>query len=138
MPQTGFLLRRLPVRPERGQGQTHLGTVADLDSKNPNFVNRTNLSRSSVDVPHRAVNSHRKTGSLGTTPHKAHTEAPQKQLEGPRIRREGDTSSQIAPPASKVVAGGKQCTPRSTITTTKTCSATVYIRVKRRLGCSLK
>ena len=37
-----------------------------------------------------------------------------------------------------MVAGGKQCAPRSTITPSKTCSAIVYRRIKRRLGCSLK
>ena len=29
--------------------------------------------------------------------------------EGPRITGKGDTSSQVAPPSSKMVAGGKQC-----------------------------
>ena len=48
------------------------------------------------------------------------------------------TSSQVAPPPSKMVAGGKQCASRSTITPTKTCSAIVYRRIKRRLGRSLK
>ena len=72
------------------------------------------------------------------TSNEAHTVAPQKQLEGLRITREGDTTSQIAPPAPKVVAGGKQSVPRSTITPTETCSASVYRRIKRRLGHSLK
>ena len=37
-----------------------------------------------------------------------------------------------------MVAGGKHRAPRSTITPTKPCSATIYRRTKRRLGCSLK
>ena len=64
--------------------------------------------------------------------------APQMKLEGPRITRKGDTSSQIAPPPPKMVDGGRQCAPRSTITPTKTCSAVIYRRIKRRLGRSLK
>ena len=64
--------------------------------------------------------------------------APQKQLEVPRITRKGDTSSQTTPASSKMVAGGKRCAPGLTITPTKTCSSTVYRRIKRRLGCSLK
>ena len=43
----------------------------------------------------------------------------------------------LAPPPLKVVAGGKQCSSRSTITPTKTCSADIYRRIKRRVGCSL-
>ena len=44
----------------------------------------------------------------------------EKQLEGPRITGKGDTGSQVPPPPSKVVAGGKQCATRSTITPSKT------------------
>ena len=40
-------------------------------------------------------------------------------------------------PQSKVVAGGKQCATRSTITPSKTCSADLYRRIKRRVGRSL-
>ena len=39
----------------------------------------------------------------------AHTVALEKQLEGPRITRQGDPSPQVAPPPPKVMAGGKQC-----------------------------
>ena len=48
-----------------------------------------------------------------------------------------DTGSQVPPPPSKVVAGGKQCATRSTITPSKTCSADLYRRIKRRVGRSL-
>ena len=33
--QTSFQLRRLPVRPERGQGQTHTRALAGLDRQDP-------------------------------------------------------------------------------------------------------
>ena len=62
----------------------------------------------------------------------------EKQLEGTRITRQGDTRSQVAPPSLKVVAGGKQCSSRSTITPTKRCSAHIYRCIKRRVGHSLK
>ena len=62
----------------------------------------------------------------------------EKQLEGPRITRIGDPCSQIPPPSSKVVAGGRQCATRSTITPSKTCSANIYRHVKRRVGRSLR
>ena len=62
-----------------------------------------------------------KTGPRRSTPYEAHTVASQKLLEGPRVTRKGDTCSQVAPPSSEMVAGGKQCAPRLTITSTKTC-----------------
>ena len=106
----GFQLRRLPVRPQEGQGQRHTRTLADL-------------------------NSHRKAGPLRSTAYETHTVA---QLESTRITRKGDTCSQDAPPPLKVVAGGRQCPSRSTITPTKTCSADIYRCIKRRVGSSLK
>ena len=71
---------------------------------------------------------------LRATPHETHTVALEKQLEGPRVTGKGDPGPQIPPPPSKVVAGGKQCASRSTITPSKTCSANLYRRIKRRVG----
>ena len=45
---------------------------------------------------------------------------------------------QVTPPSLKKVAGGMQCVSRSTITATKTCSADLYRRIERRVGCSLE
>ena len=45
--------------------------------------------------------------------------APQMKLEGSRITGKDDTISRVAPPPSKMVAGRKQSTPRSTITPSK-------------------
>ena len=61
----------------------------------------------------------------------------EEQLEGTRITRKGDSSPQVAPLPFMVVAGGKQCATRSTITPTKTCSANFYRRIKRRWGAHL-
>ena len=41
-------------------------------------------------------------------------------------------------PPPTMVAGGRQCASRSTITPNKTCSADLYRRTKRRVGRSLK
>ena len=62
----------------------------------------------------------------------------EEQLQGPRITTKDDTSPKVARPSLKMVAGGKQCATRSTITPTKTCSADIYRHIKRRVGCSLK
>ena len=78
------------------------------------------------------------TSPSRSTPYQTHRVALKKQLEGTRITGKGNTSPQVAPPPLKVVAGGKQCAFRSTITPTKTCSADIYRRIKRRVGRSLK
>ena len=86
----------------------------------------------------RTSNSHRKASPPWSTSYETHTVALEEQLEGTRITRKGHTHPQVAPPPLKVVAGGKQCSSRSTITPTKTCSADIYRRIKRRVGRSLK
>ena len=137
-PQTGLQLRRLPVRPKRGQGQTNRRTLADLDRQDQINTVGSGLPGPTFHVPHRATHSNRKASPLRATSHETHTVALEKQLEGPRITGKGDPGSQVPPPPSKVVAGGKQCATRSTITPTKTCSANIYRRIKRRVGRSLR
>ena len=134
--QTGFQLRRLPVRPERGQGQTNNRTLADLDRQNQINTVGSGMPGPTVDVPHRSTHSNRKTSPPRATSHEDHTVALEKQLEGPRVTRKGDPGPQLPPPTSQVMAGGKQCATRSTITPSKTCSANR--RIKRRVGRSLR
>ena len=137
-PQTGLQLRRLSVRPERGQGQTNRRTLAGTDGQDQVNSVGSGLPGPAVHVPHRTAYSNRKTSPLRTAAHETHTVALEKQLEGPRVTGKGDTSPQVPSPTSKVVAGGKQCAPRSTITPSKTCSANLYRRIKRRVGRSLR
>ena len=136
--KTGFQLRRLPVRLERGQSQTHTRALGGFDRQNSDNSVRSGVSGLAVHVPHRAPNSHRKASPPKSTSYKTHIVVLEEQLEGTRITRKGDTSPQVAPPPLKVVAGGKQCAARSTITPSKTCSADIYRRIKRRVGRSLK
>ena len=95
------------------------------------------VSGPTVHVPHRSSHSNRKASPPRANPHEAHTVALEKQLEGLKITRKGDTSPQIAPPPPKVEAGGKECAARSTITPSTTCSANIYRCIKRRVGRSL-
>ena len=136
-PKTGFQLRRLPVRPQGGQGQTHTRALADLNRQD--LVNPVQSGEPSpaVHVPHRPSNSHRKASPPRSTSYETHTVALEKQLEGTRITGKGKTSPQVVPPL-KVVAGGKQYAFRSTITPTETCSTDIYRCIKRRVGHSLK
>ena len=136
-PTAGLQLRRLPVRPEGGQGQTNRGTLADLDRQDQINTVGPGMPGPKIHVPHRSTHSNRKTSPLRATTNETHTVALEKQLEGPRVTGKGDPGPQIPPPPSKVVAGGKQCASRSTITPSKTCSANLYRRIKRRVGLSL-
>ena len=136
--QTGLQLRRLPVRPESGQGQTNSRTLADLDRQDQINTVGSGLPGSTIHVPHRSTHSNRKASTLRATTHETHTVALEKQLEGPRITGKSDPSPQVPPPPSKVVARGKQCATRSTITPSRTFSANIYRRIKRRVGRSLR
>ena len=137
-PKTGFQLRRLPVGSQGGQGQTHTRALADLNRQDTVNPVQSGVPGPAVHVPHRTSNSHRKASPSRSTSYETHTVALEEQLEDTRITRKGDTRSQVAPPPLKVVAGGKQCSSRSTITPSKTCSADIYRCIKRRVGRSLK
>ena len=65
--KTGLQLRRLPVRPERGQGQTHTRTLAGLDRQDPVNPVRSGVSGPAVHVPHRSSHSNRKASPPGAT-----------------------------------------------------------------------
>ena len=137
-PPTGLQLRRLPVGPERGQGQTNRRTLADLDRQDQINTVGSGVPGPTIHVPHRSTHSNKKASPLRATTHETHTVALEKQLEGPRITGKSDSGPQVPPPPSKVVVGGKQCATRSTITPSKTCSANIYRRIKIRVGRSLR
>ena len=112
--------------------------VAQPSGENTSTFVTTGLSGPAVHVPDRSTNSHGKTSSPRPTTHETHTVAPQKQLEGTGISRKDYPSTQVPAPTLTMVARGKQCAPRATITPNKTCSANIYRRIKRRVGRPLK
>ena len=63
-PTTGLQLRRLPVRPESGQGQTNRGTLADLDRQDQINTVGSGMPGPEIYAPHRATHSNRKTSPL--------------------------------------------------------------------------
>ena len=136
--QTGLQFCRLPVRPQVRLGQTDSGPVAKPSGQSTDASVSTGLSGPAVYVPDRPFNSHRKTGSPRSTTHETYTVAPQKQLAGTRISRKDYPSTKIPTPSPTMVARGRQCASRPTITPSKTCSANIYRRIKRRMGRSLK
>ena len=136
-PQAGFRLCRSPVRLERGQVQTHPRALVDLSNKDSSTTGRSGLFSPAANDPHRLTHSNREAGPPRSTPYEADTVAPEKPLEGPRVTRKGDPYPKIPASPSKMVALGKQCASRATITPTKTWSTDLYRCIKRRVGHSL-
>ena len=101
-PQTGLHLYRLPVRPERGQGQTLSGALADRNHKDTRPAGQTHLYGPATDVSHRATDSHRKVSPPRSTPYEADILALRKQWYGTRFTKKGDPHPQVTPPPSKV------------------------------------
>ena len=101
--QTGFQLRRLPVRPERGQGQTNRRKLADLDRQDQINTVGSGLPGPTIHVPHRSTHSNRKASTRRATTHETHTVALEKQLGGPRITGQGDPGPQVPPPSAGIV-----------------------------------
>ena len=64
--------------------------------------------------------------------------ASQEQLASTGISRKGHPSTQVSASSLAMVARGKQCPHRPTITPHKACSADIYRCIKRRVGRSLK
>ena len=105
-PQTIFQLRRLPVRFEKGQGQTHLKAMADPTDKSKRSHDRSGMPGPEANVPDRVTDSYREASASRLARHETYTMAFVKQLEGPGITRKGD------PHPKSLVAGGRQCTQR--------------------------
>ena len=136
--QTSLRFCRLPVRSQVRSDPTDTGPVAEPSREDTITSPTTGLSGLTVHVLDRFTNSHRKTSSSRPTTYEAHTVASRKQLENTRVTGKGHSITEVPASTLTVVAGGKQCALRSTITPNKTCSANIYRRIKRRVGRSLK
>ena len=98
----------------------------------------TGLSSPAIHVFDRAVNSYRETSSLRPSTYETHSVAFKEQLAHSGNTRKGDPYSQLPAPPLTMVARRRQRSLGPTITPNKTCSATLYRRIKRRVGRSLK
>ena len=136
--QASFQFRRLPVRLEREQGQTHHRMLGDPTVEDTRDLNQPSVSGPEVHVLDLITDCYRKAGTLGQVTYETHTVASQEQLEITGNAGEDHPHSKITSPTSRVVAGGKQCYQRSTFTPSSTCTADLYRRIKRRVGRSLK
>ena len=137
-PKANVQFCRLPIRPRVRSGPTHTGTMAESPRENSEAVIQTDLPGPGFHVHDRIINSHREAGSPRPLTHEAYSMASEEQLEGPGIIRKVDSITQVSASPFALVAGGRQCSHRSNPTPRKACSASLYRRIKRRLGRSLK
>ena len=135
---TNLRLRRLSFRPISGVSQTNSGQVEESISEAQPSPGTGMLHSQAVHVFNRPSDSNRKTSSIGAAAYEAHSMAPEKALACPGISGKGHSNSFISPCTSKVVVGPGQGALRSTLTPSSTRPSTVYRRLKRRLGHSLR
>ena len=109
--------------------------MAEPSRENSETAIPTGLPGPGIHALDRFTNSYRKASSSRLTSYKTHSVA---SLEGNRITEKGDPNPQVPVPPFTMVAEGRQCTYRPTITPNITCSANIYRHIKRRVGCSLR
>ena len=151
-PQLGWLVNLEKSELEPKQDFDFVGYQFDLRSDRVRLIltgGRTFKRKSETAIPtglpgpgihvlDRFTNSYRKASSSRPTSYETHSVASQKQLEGTRITRKADPNPQVPVPPFTMVAEGRQCTYRPTITPNKTCSANIYRGINRRVGRSLR
>ena len=94
-------------------------SVAEPSRENAETDIPTGLPGLGIHVLDRFANSYRKASSSRPTSYETHSVASQKQLEGTRITGKGDPNPQVLAPPFTMMAEGRQCTYRPTITPNK-------------------
>ena len=135
---TGLYLRRLPVRPVDGSGFANSRKMGKLASEAVVFKGSGQLHGKAVHVLDRTLDSHRETGLVRSSPHASHSVAPKKTLAGTRGPRESHSSTSLSATSPRLVVRRGKCVKGPTLTSIKSRPSTVYRRIKRRLGRSLR
>ena len=130
-------LRRLSFRPISGVSQTHSGKVEKSFPETQSSPGTKVLHSQAIHVSNWPSDCNRETSSLGAAAHETHSMAPEKALACPRISGE-DHPNSFSPCSPKMVVGSNQGALRATFTPSSTRPQTVYRRLKRRLGRSLR
>ena len=135
---TGLYLRRLPVRPVDGSGFTNSRKMGKLASETTVFKDPGQLHGKAVHVLDRTLDSHRETGQVRSSPHASHSVAPKKTLAGARGPRESHSATFLSATSPRLVVRRGKCIKGPTLASIKSRPSTVYRRIKRRLGRSLR
>ena len=128
----GFQFRRLPFRSDKGSRVTHSGPVDGPPGKIKVHHVQGQLHGQTIHVPGRPSYGHGEASLAGPSSHETNPVA------GTRSPRESHPGSPVAPPSPGVVAERAKCVRGATFTPSSTCSSTVYRRLKRRLGRTLR
>ena len=128
----------LPIRPLMRTAQADPEPLGVDSPEGAVYHGQPKVSSQELHVTNRPAYSNRKTGAPGETPHEAHSVAPQKALEGPRISGKGNSSSKVPSPAPSMVDQGDKCPARPASASFASCHSSLYRCLKRRLGCSLR
>ena len=137
-PQTGIQFRRLPVRPDYRSGSTHARPVGVASTETKVHESSSPVYGSSIHVLNRPSDGHRKASLCGSSPHEAHSVAPEKALARPGSPREGYSGSTVPASSFGLVVGRGKRPQRSTPTPSSARSSSIYRRLKRRLGRTLR
>ena len=137
-PQTGLRFRRLPLRPDHRSGSTHSGPVASPSGETEVHKGLSQVYGSPVHVPYRSLDGNREAGLSRSTAYEAHPVASKAELAYSGSLGKGYSGPSISIPPSRLVVGRKQCAERSTPAPSSTRCSTVYRRLKRRLGRTLR
>ena len=135
---TSLQFRRLPVRLREGRVRPTQDRWQTLQTKIKALMAILVCPVRKLMSLRGFTHCHRETSTSRSPAHEANPMALKKPLEGTGVTRKGDSRTQVSPSPSAMVAGGRPCATRSTITPTKTCSANLYRHIKRRVGRSLK
>ena len=93
--------------------------MAEPSRENAETAIPTGLPGPGIHVLDRFTNSYSKASSSRPTSYETHSVASQTQLESPRITGKGDPNPQVLTPPFTMMAEGRQCTYRPTITPNK-------------------
>ena len=135
---TGFQLCQLSFRPLSRSGQTHSGEVDSSVPENQSSFGTGDLLDQAVHVLNRTSDSHRKASGVGTPAYEAYSVAFKEALACPRSPGKDHSPAKVSPSSSEVVVGPKQGSERPTFTPLTTHPPSVYRRLKRRLGRTLR
>ena len=132
---TGFQFHWLPVRPLDRSGLAKSGEMVD-SSAEITFC-QGQLHRPTTHVLDRPSHSNRKASLVRSSAHEAHTVASEVTLACSGDLGEVHSDTNLPSPPSGLVVRREKRTPGSALAPSKSCSAGVYRRLKRRLECTL-
>ena len=136
--QTGLQFCRLPVRPDHRPGSTHSGPVGNPLGEIEVHERPSPVYGSTIHVLDRPPDGHRETSVCRSPSYEAHSVASEQTLACPGSPRESYSGPSVTPSSFGLVVGRSQCAERSTPAPSSARRSTIYRRLKRRLGRTLR